>query len=105
VLLDGPVDTGVDDNVGTALVGTLREALSNAARHAKATSVEVSVVVSHDVLLRVTDNGIGPPDELAPRGNGLRNMTMRAQDLGGSLTVGMGEGGGTVLEWRVPRTA
>ena len=43
VLLDGPLDTGVDDRVSVELLATLREALSNVARHARATRVDVEV--------------------------------------------------------------
>ena len=91
VLLDGPVDTGLDDTVANELLTTLREALSNVARHAKATRVDVEVTVDVDILLSVADDGIGPPADDAPRGKGLANMASRAARLGGTL-----------LDWRVP---
>jgi signal transduction histidine kinase len=103
VLLDGPLDTGVGDRVGGELLATLREALSNVARHAKASHAEIEVVVEGDVCLRVVDDGIGPPGDDAPRGNGLRNMAERATKLGGSLALLPGQAGGTILEWRVPK--
>jgi signal transduction histidine kinase len=105
VLLDGPIDTGLDDRLGAELLSTLREALSNVARHAQAQGVDVEVVVDDDVCLRVVDDGIGPPSDDAPRGNGLANMATRATQLGGGLVVRRGEAGGTLLEWRVPRSA
>lgn len=104
VLFEGPVDNAVDRRVATELLTTMREALSNVARHAKASSVDVSVLVGDDITLRVVDDGIGLPAEGAPVGSGMRNMAARATDLGGSLTVGARPGGGTLLEWRVPRT-
>jgi signal transduction histidine kinase len=103
VLFDGPLDSGVDDLVAAELLATLREALSNVARHARATRVDVEVLVVRDVCLRVVDDGVGPPAPAAPRGNGLRNMAERAGRLGGRLTVTAGDPCGTVLEWRVPR--
>ena len=104
VLLDGPVDTGVGPRVGSELVATLREALSNVARHARASKVEVEVVVvDGEVCLRVIDDGIGPPDDAAPRGKGLANMAARARNLGGDLELRPGEVAGTVLEWRAPK--
>lgn len=103
VLLDGPVDTGVDDVVGPQLLGMLREALSNIARHAGATKVEVTVTVSDDVSVVVSDNGSGPPNEDTPRGNGIRNMEARASRLSGTLEIGPGADGGTTVVWRVPR--
>jgi signal transduction histidine kinase len=101
VLLDGPLDSAVGDEVAVELLGTLREALSNVARHARATRVDIEVVVDGDVRLRVLDNGVGPPGDDAQRGNGLRNMEARAVRLGGHLALRPGEGGGTVLEWRI----
>lgn len=103
VVFDGPVDTGVDDRVGTELLGTLREALSNVARHAHATRVDVDIVVDAQVCLLVADDGVGPPDADDIGGNGLRNMAARATGLGGEMTLTAGETTGTVLEWRTPR--
>jgi signal transduction histidine kinase len=103
VLLDGPVETGVDDRVGTELLATLREALSNIARHAQATKAQVTVTVEGDVCLQVSDDGVGPPTADAPRGNGLRNMAARAERLGGTLTIEPGAARGTTLTWRTPK--
>ena len=103
VLLDGPIDTGVTERIAVELLATLREALSNVARHAQASRVEVEVLVGGDVCVRVTDDGIGPPSEGAPRGHGLGNMAARAAQLGGSLEVLPGPDGGTRLVWQVPK--
>jgi signal transduction histidine kinase len=105
VLLDGPLDTGVDDRTGVELLATLREALSNVARHARASRADVEVLVEGDVCLRVTDDGVGPPSAEAPRGKGLKNMATRAADLGGELRLTEAEPTGTVLEWRVPKVS
>jgi signal transduction histidine kinase len=102
VLLDGPLDTGVADRIGVEMLAVLREALSNVARHAQSTRTEVEVIVDDELIVRVTDDGVGPPGDDAPRGNGLRNMTERAQRLGGSILVRAADGAGTVVEWRVP---
>jgi signal transduction histidine kinase len=104
VLLDGPLDTGVDAHLGAELLASLREALSNVARHARASRVEVAVLVDEDVCLRVVDDGVGPPDASTPRGHGLANMAARAEKLGGELVLRAGDPSGTALEWRVPRT-
>jgi signal transduction histidine kinase len=103
VLLDGPLDTGVDDRVAAELLATLREALSNVARHAQATQVQVEVAINGGLRLRVIDDGVGPPDESTPRGKGLVNMAARAAALGGELEIGAGPERGTILEWRVPK--
>jgi signal transduction histidine kinase len=103
VLFDGPVDTVLSERGTAALVSTLREALSNVARHAGATRVEVEVIAAGDVCLRVVDDGVGPAAADEP-GNGLRNMAARATELGGSMSLIAGPAGGAVLEWRVPRS-
>lgn len=104
VLFDGPLDSVVDQRTLVELLATLREALSNVARHARATTVDVAVVVDDgDVRLTVADDGVGPPDDASPRGNGLANMAARAARLGGTLEVLPGDAGGTVVEWRAPK--
>ena len=102
VLFEGPVDTRVPGEVGVELLATLREALSNATRHAGATAVSVEVVVHGDVVMRVSDNGAGLPDDVRTGGHGLENMRARAERLGGSLQLSGPAGNGTVVEWRVP---
>ena len=103
VLLDGPVDTGMRPDTANELIATLREALSNVARHARASRVEVEVVFADDVRLTVLDDGVGPPAVGAPRGKGLANMAARAEKLGGTFSLGPAEPTGTRLEWRVPK--
>ena len=104
VLLDGPIDTAVDDHIATELLATLREALSNVARHARASRAEVEVVVADgEVRLRVIDDGVGPPADDQPRGNGLNNMRARAAKLGGDLSLRAAEPSGTILEWWAPK--
>jgi signal transduction histidine kinase len=89
------------------VLAALREALSNAARHAQAIEVDVTVDVDPDEILTVlvTDDGIGMPADV--KRSGLRNLAIRAQDLGGELRLSPADPGaatpGTRLEWRVPR--
>jgi signal transduction histidine kinase len=92
--------------VAEQALAALREALSNAARHAAATRVDVTVDVGVDGVLtvQVIDNGTGIPAD--GRRSGLRNMASRADKLGGELRLGPADPGepspGTRLEWRVP---
>lgn len=98
--LSGDVN-GIDHDVMTGLEASLTEALSNVARHAAATTTRVSVSVGGDVVMRVSDDGVGIP-ETRETGYGLPNMGARAVDLGGELSVSAGPDGGTELVWRVP---
>ncbi|HEX6421151.1 MAG TPA: GAF domain-containing protein [Acidimicrobiales bacterium] len=104
VLFDGPIDTAVDDALANDVVTTLREALTNAARHAQADRVDVAVVAQDGQLrLTVTDNGVGPRRDYATAGgHGLRNMAARAAAFGGSAELRAGLAGGSVFTWRVP---
>jgi PAS domain S-box-containing protein len=102
VMLDGPVDSVVTDDVREQLLATLREALSNVTKHARASAVNIELVVNaNEAFLRVRDDGIGigSPGE----GSGLRNMRERATAFGGSCEITRPSAeGGTYIEWRVP---
>jgi signal transduction histidine kinase len=102
ILFEGPVDTVVPDELATDLLATLREALSNVSRHAKASHVDVVVSAGDDLVLRVVDDGVGPPEAAPGRGNGLRNMRTRAEQHGGTAALDPGAPGGSVFEWRIP---
>jgi signal transduction histidine kinase len=103
VRLEGLLDTTVSDEIGEQLIAVLHEALSNVVRHAGADHVSVAVDAGDSLTLVVEDDGAG----IAPGGrrSGLRNLAARAGDLGGSFETRDREGGGTVLEWRVPLSA
>jgi signal transduction histidine kinase len=93
----------VSEETAEQALAALREALSNAARHAAASQVDVTVDVEPDgsLAIRVTDNGTGIPAGAAR--SGLRNLARRAEKLGGELRLGpAGPESGTRLEWRVP---
>jgi signal transduction histidine kinase len=106
----GPVDTLVGELTGKNLIAALREALSNAFRHAGSSRIEVSVdanVLLSDgrpgVRLAVADDGVGIPD--GGRRSGLKNLKRRAESLGGASWYGPGigeGGGGTTVVWQVP---
>jgi signal transduction histidine kinase len=104
VAFSGPVDTTVTDEVAEQLLSTLREALSNVARHARATWADVRLHVSRlNCRLEVRDNGMGMVDNPEPGGgHGLLNMRSRAESLGGSFEVLQPAAGGTTLIWQVP---
>ena len=98
--LVGPLDEAVPADAAEQMLSALRESLSNAARHAAASRVDVTVEVGPELILRVRDDGTGMGN--STRRSGLANMAERAADLGGKLTVNAAEGGGTQLDWRVP---
>ncbi|MEV6104711.1 GAF domain-containing protein [Streptomyces sp. NPDC051940] len=98
---EGLLDTNVPGGIADQVVAVLGEALSNAARHAHASTVTVTLSVAADQLtLTVTDNGVGMPER--GRLSGLKNLAERAGQLGGQCLLSTPEGGGTRLVWRVP---
>jgi len=99
----GPVDTLVDQALAGDLAAVLREALSNVARHARASKAEVTLEVSFTaVCLEVRDDGVGFGD--TTRRSGLANLTERAARRGGSMTVTSSPDEGTQLRWQIPLT-
>ena len=105
VVFDGPVDTMVPEAITADLLATVGEALTNVARHANATRVDVSLTVEDEVVLTVADDGVGPPAPGTPGGRGLGNMAVRAERHGGTLQLVAGRTGGTILIWRAPTQA
>ncbi len=99
--IEGPVDSTVDARTAPHLLAVLGEALSNASRHARATTVTVTLSVNDGIALTVADDGVGIRPDVAH--SGLRNMVDRAQDLGGSCQIESEPGIGTVVHWTVPR--
>ncbi|WP_338693141.1 GAF domain-containing sensor histidine kinase [Streptomyces sp. Q6] len=103
--MSGLLDTSVTDDTAQQLLAVLREALSNVARHAHATSVDISAEVADGRLrLCVADDGRGMASATERR-SGLANIRSRAESLGGSFSLSAGHPSGTVLEWSVPLTA
>ncbi|MGW4890894.1 sensor histidine kinase [Kitasatospora sp. NPDC004240] len=98
--MTGLLDATVPSATADAAVAVLEEALSNAARHAHATTVDVSLAAGPELIVGVTDDGVGLPD--GGRRSGLTNLADRASALDGTFTVGNRPGGGTALVWRVP---
>ncbi|NUK23148.1 sensor histidine kinase [Streptomyces lunaelactis] len=99
--MEGLIDTDVPRPVADDVVAVLGEALTNVARHARASKAEVSLVAQSGTLtVTVLDDGAGIAED--GRRSGLRNLAERAERLGGELSVVHAASGGTRLEWRVP---
>ena len=88
-----------------ALYRAAQEALTNVQRHAQASEASLTMDLSTEALtLRVTDNGIGLPDEADRQGFGLRGMRERITQLGGSVELSSEKADGTTVLIRLPNT-
>jgi signal transduction histidine kinase len=93
------------DEPRTHLFRIAQEALTNAARHATATSIDVRLLGAQDGFsLSIRDNGTGinPVRNGQPRGMGLLGMRARARMAGGQLTIKSEAGKGTRILVVVP---
>ncbi|WP_067864179.1 sensor histidine kinase [Nocardia shimofusensis] len=108
VRVNGPLSV-VDGELADHAEAVVREAVSNAVRHAGADTLTVEISVDDELTIVVGDNGWGVPKRVAR--SGLRNLEQRAQKAGGRFDVGParepGGGGlpGTLLRWSVPLPA
>jgi signal transduction histidine kinase len=97
-----PISTGAS----IAIFRVAQEAMTNILKHAKATEVFMSVVVSErELLFSIRDNGVGITPTIAPGpgSHGFLSMRHRVQSLGGVLTIGSGKDGkGTEISMRLP---
>ncbi len=106
--LDRPdADIAVDTESATALFRIVQEALTNVARHANASEVNIRLAEEHGRLtLEVRDNGRGIGDEelSGNRSLGILGMRERALLAGGELTISGSPRLGTTIRVRIPHS-
>ncbi len=95
----GPLSV-VDAALADHAEAVVREAVSNAVRHAGATTLALTVKVEDDVCIEVIDNGRGVAGGIT--GSALTSLHHRAQQTGGAFSIADAPGGGTVLRWSAP---
>jgi signal transduction histidine kinase len=101
VELDLRVDGRLPEPVEVAVYYVVSEMLTNAAKHARASVVEVAAACSGGTLrLRVRDDGIGGADPV--RGSGLVGLKDRVEALGGTFAVHSPVGSGTTVTCELP---
>jgi signal transduction histidine kinase len=113
---DGPeledrFDTLINADLADDVVAVAREGLANAARHAEASSVQVTIQatseptarfpLSGSVVVEVSDDGVGQA-EPSTRRSGLANLQARARRHRGSFAVRSAPGEGTSIVWQAP---
>ena len=104
---DAPIP--LDPNAAIAVFRIVQEALTNVAKHARATRVKLKLVQEQDSLLvTLTDNGRGIPPVRGDEGRhgfGILGMTERAATLGGEFTIQPAKRQGTQVSLRIPLSA
>jgi signal transduction histidine kinase len=100
-------DIAVEPDRATALFRIFQETLTNVARHASATRVDVRLTRENgNLILEVRDDGCGVSEDEVWAGSslGLIGMRERALLLGGELTIRGTPGAGTTVRVRIPET-
>ncbi|MFN6545116.1 sensor histidine kinase [Mycolicibacterium nivoides] len=95
----GPL-TAIGGELADHAEAVVREAVSNAVRHASASTLGITIAVDDNLSIEVADNGRGLSGEFTA--SGLANLRKRADDSGGEFTVENAAGGGTLLRWSAP---
>ena len=95
------IDRRLPDPVEVAAYYVVAESLTNAAKHAQASTVDVGVnTEGHNLHLSIRDDGIGGAD--AAKGSGLTGLHDRVEALGGTLSISSQPGTGTALHATIP---
>jgi signal transduction histidine kinase len=103
VRIDACTDRRLPEHIEVTVYYVVAEALTNAAKHARASEVSVQVEIMGKVLLiAVRDDGIG--DVSLSRGTGLAGLKDRVEALGGLMLIDSPRGGGTSLRVELPLT-
>ena len=105
--LEGPFkpdDFAVDSRHRHQLFLAFKEALTNIVRHSGATEVQLNIQVKQGQLcLSIADNGRGSVDDDPTEGmDGVTNMRVRMEKLGGQFEVNSKTGQGTIVRFELP---
>ncbi|MHA7664383.1 sensor histidine kinase [Mycolicibacterium sp. HS_4_1] len=100
VRLRGPLSV-VSTDLADHAYAVVAEAISNAVRHSGASALTVEVTAADELVVSVIDNGRGIPADNQRR-SGLENMSLRAQQLGGTCEIFTPASGGTHVRWTAP---
>ena len=106
VELELPGELELERERAIAIYRVAQEALTNIRKHAQANAVTIRLSEEgNTVRLDIRDDGVGLPEGARGKtgSHGLLGMKYRADALGGRFAIGAAPGGGTLLEFEVPR--
>lgn len=100
VTFTGLLDLQLSESLSQDVIATVRETLTNVAKHAHATAVSLDVdLVGDELTINVVDNGVGIGNPA--KASGIANLRTRAANHHGSFELSAAPGGGTVAIWKV----
>lgn len=102
-----PENITLDSELSISIFRVLQEALTNIARHSKATKVEVSInKIDSKLTMKIVDNGIGIPEEKISdtKSLGIINIKERISHFQGFVKISGQEGKGTTVFVKIPLT-
>lgn len=106
VLIKGPIDEKMSDDLVQSILKTLRELMSNSIKHSSAKKIKVSVSLVENqkkVKICLEDDGVGISVNSNTKGEGLKNLYKRIESLNGQINLSSGYGGkGTRIKIVVP---
>jgi signal transduction histidine kinase len=104
VTVDAQIDARLPEHVEVTAYYVASEGLTNAAKHAHASEVHITVEADDRwIVLTIRDDGVGGADR--SRGSGLTGLHDRVEALGGALAVHNDVSAGTVLRAQIPIAA
>jgi signal transduction histidine kinase len=104
VVLDLAVDRRLPESAEVATYYVVAEALTNVAKHARASEVDVRIEADNASLhLSIEDDGVGGAN--ASSGSGLTGLMDRVEALGGTMEISSQPGNGTALRVNIPLQA
>lgn len=96
-------DIVIEQAYALAAYRITQECLTNISRHAEASKVHIEVKAANGMLdVSIRDNGKGLPDKISANRHGIFGMKERARNMGGSMEIGSGGGGGTIARLSLP---
>lgn len=104
-MLQSGAEPPIATETRTGLFTIAHNALTNVFLHARPSRVEVRLSFqANRMILSVSDDGVGLPDDYAERGRGFNGMRVEAAKMGGTLIVeSVAGGGGTTITCVVPQ--
>lgn len=93
----------IDNKTKINIYRIIQESMQNIYKHAKATSIDISITLKNDVIcLKIKDDGKGFDSTKSRKGIGIKNMTSRIKDIEGDINFISKKGKGTKVIVEIP---